>query len=183
MNKFGNTRAAETKDKIKKSLLYLLKHKDFNQIYVKDICSTAGINRSSFYSHYQDINDLMVKTESELAKSISEIFNNIPNHNKETFTKMFEFVKDNAEFYSVFLSHHDCSIMAESDFKNYQKKLEHNTLINSNFPSNEIVYHMAFFAAGLQSICRLWLSKGMKETPEQLADIIYREYINRPNFV
>lgn len=64
MNKISNMRAQATKDKIQRALIYLLKRKPFDQIFVKDICTIACINRSSFYEHYQDINDLMIKTEA-----------------------------------------------------------------------------------------------------------------------
>ena len=55
MNKEGNARSEATKQKINRALMYLLTHKSFNEIYVKDVCTIACINRSSFYEHYQDI--------------------------------------------------------------------------------------------------------------------------------
>ena len=49
-----NTRSRATKEKIFKALMYLLKRKKFNEIYVKDICTVACIHRSSFYEHYTE---------------------------------------------------------------------------------------------------------------------------------
>ena len=42
---------------------YLFSFVCANDISIKEICYEAGINRSSFYVHYQDINDLMIKVE------------------------------------------------------------------------------------------------------------------------
>ena len=85
MNTKNNLRSQNTKKKIYDALMYLLKHKDFDHIYVKDICNVACINRSSFYEHYQDINDLMIQTEQFLSKNMAEIFKNPPYYTTDTF--------------------------------------------------------------------------------------------------
>lgn len=41
------------------AFLSLLEEKDFAYITVKDICEKAGVNRSTFYLHYETINDLL----------------------------------------------------------------------------------------------------------------------------
>ena len=40
------------------SLLILLEKKDIDYITVKEICEKAGVNRSTFYLHYDNIDDL-----------------------------------------------------------------------------------------------------------------------------
>lgn len=62
MNVDNNLRFKSTEDKIRNALATLLKKKNFQDIYIyiKDVCKEAGINRSTFYEHYQDINDLMI---------------------------------------------------------------------------------------------------------------------------
>ena len=182
MNKSGNIRSTTTKDKIKNALMYLLKRKSFNNIYVKDICTIACINRSSFYEHYQDINDLMIKTETELAKNMSEFFKDIPYYSKDSFVKMFYFVKENADFYRAYLTNHEGSFMAETDFVNYIKKIEKNADVKMEYSSTEIIYHMAFFSAGLNAMCKVWITNGMKETPEQMAEIVIAEYSKKAKF-
>ncbi len=41
------------------ALIYLLNKKDIEYITVKEICSKAGFNRSTFYLHYENISDLV----------------------------------------------------------------------------------------------------------------------------
>ena len=41
------------------ALLLLLESKDFDFITIKEICKKAGVNRSTFYLHYQNTNDLL----------------------------------------------------------------------------------------------------------------------------
>ena len=41
------------------ALLLLLDQKDFDTITVKEVCKKAGVNRSTFYLHYESMNDLL----------------------------------------------------------------------------------------------------------------------------
>lgn len=44
------------------ALISLLEKKDFEYITVKEICDTAGVNRSTFYLHYENTSDLLKET-------------------------------------------------------------------------------------------------------------------------
>lgn len=41
----------------------LLDEKDFELITIKEICSAAGMNRSTFYLHYGTVSDLLAEYE------------------------------------------------------------------------------------------------------------------------
>lgn len=41
------------------ALIRLLEVKDYEYITVKEICEKAGVNRSTFYLHYETVNDLL----------------------------------------------------------------------------------------------------------------------------
>ena len=40
----------------------LLEKKDFTYITVKEICEKAGVNRSTFYLHYETVSDLLAES-------------------------------------------------------------------------------------------------------------------------
>ena len=44
------------------ALLVLLEKKDYNFITVKEVCQKAGVNRSTFYLHYEKMDDLLEET-------------------------------------------------------------------------------------------------------------------------
>ena len=48
------------------ALLQLLEKKDFAFISVKEICQKAGVNRSTFYLHYENTNELLEETIERL---------------------------------------------------------------------------------------------------------------------
>ena len=66
--------------------------------------------------------------------------------------------------------------MDVNDFKAFIPKMMTNSDVRTMYAENEIVYHMAFFSAGLSALCKAWLMSGMKETPAQMAEILMHEY-------
>lgn len=59
-----------TKRAIMQSFIELLNEKPFHKITVKDIVEHCGINRNTFYYHFEDIYDLLNKLlEEEIEKS------------------------------------------------------------------------------------------------------------------
>ena len=57
MNTKNNKRKRESRAKIESVFVELLQANELNQITVSDICSLAGLNRSTFYANYVDIYD------------------------------------------------------------------------------------------------------------------------------
>lgn len=52
------------------ALLLLLEKKDYEYITIKEICKKAGVNRSTFYLHYENMNDLLEETLENKAKEL-----------------------------------------------------------------------------------------------------------------
>lgn len=67
--KFKNTAA-----KMNRALLTLLERKEFNDISILEICEEAGVNRSTFYSHYDNTYDLLRETHAGLINGFFEEF-------------------------------------------------------------------------------------------------------------
>lgn len=177
MNTNYNQRYISTEEKIEKALFSLLKFRDYNDIAIKEICYEAGINRSSFYAHYQDINHLMMSVEQKLSRSIMQIFDTTQQWNQQTFIKLFEFLKTNRDFYKSYLKTNSQAFMEKNDFMAFIK-----TMGTSNqslvYASDEIIYHMAFFAGGIKAMSKSWIMTGCKESPEKMAQILTNEYKN-----
>ena len=54
------------------AFILLLDKKDYEYITVKEICEKAGVNRSTFYLHYETINDLLEESEEFLLRGFTE---------------------------------------------------------------------------------------------------------------
>ena len=59
-------RVRVTKMLIRRAFTDLLRQKPLQSISVRELCSKAGINRSTFYAHYSDVYDLLNQIEEEM---------------------------------------------------------------------------------------------------------------------
>ena len=73
MNK-SESKYFNTATKMDLALISLLKKKPFEFITVSEICKTAGVNRSTFYLHYETINDLLNETSRHLLNDFLSYF-------------------------------------------------------------------------------------------------------------
>ena len=56
------------------ALICLLNEKDYEYITVKEICKKAGVNRSTFYLHYESMDDLLEETLEYVNKKFLDYF-------------------------------------------------------------------------------------------------------------
>ena len=47
---------------------------------------------------------------------------------------------------------------------------------------SNLKYHIEFFRNGLNSIIKLWLADGCRESPEEMAEVLKQEYKGRSVF-
>lgn len=176
MNKKNNKRYKINCEKIETAFLTLILNNRYENISISQICEAAEINRSTFYAHYDDINDLIITIESKFANSMATIFNNGLRQTNEAFVDMFKFVQENKYFYKAFLNIPYITL-AEKNTKS--EVLSHLKDVNIKTSEIELFYRAGFFGAGIKEICKLWLDRDCKETPEQMAKILLHEYTNR----
>ena len=70
MNK-SESKYFNTALRMDEALIELLEKKDLEYITVKEICQQAGVNRSTFYLHYETISDLLRETMEMVNQRIS----------------------------------------------------------------------------------------------------------------
>ena len=182
MNITGNARSRTTIEKIEKAVFDLLRKRRYDDFSIKDICVEAGINRSSFYAHYTDINDLMIKIESSLAEQIQTIWKPTNNFN-EIFLNFFTFIKEHQAFYKSFLKSNNPSFVANDMLKTQKERFKQIAIQKGlTYTDAEFDYHLHFLGGGLKAICGLWIKDGCRETPEQMSKIIQDEYRNNAKY-
>ena len=72
-----------TAAKMDDAFLELLERKDFAYITVKEICAAAGVNRSTFYLHYENVGDLL----DESVERINRQFLDYMKQDADVFTQ------------------------------------------------------------------------------------------------
>lgn len=69
VSKFSNTAV-----KMDNALLELLNARDFETVTVKELCEKAGVNRSTFYSHYENLGELLEESIVRLLSQFNAAF-------------------------------------------------------------------------------------------------------------
>ena len=178
-----------TAAKMDEAFLALLEKKDFAYITVKEICEAAGVNRSTFYLHYETMADL-------LSESISHINEQFLFHMKkppETFiAKLRDCSPD--ELYLItpeylipyldYIEQHRrlfCTAMENAAVlemdKSYDRMFRHilaPILDRYGVPQKERRYIMAFHIHGIMAIISEWLKDDCADSIEYVADLIQR---------
>lgn len=178
MNIKNNSRYKINSEKIETAFLTLILNNRYEDITISQVCKQASVNRSTFYCHYDDINDLIIKIESKFAKSTADIFKRGERRTNEAFVEMFKFVKDNKYFYKAFLNI-PYATLAETNTKiDVLKNIGDNSQIDKSDKMG-LFYRASFFGAGIKEMCRIWLQYDCKESPEYMAKLLVDEYKNR----
>lgn len=179
MNSKNNLRFQQTERKIRDIFLELLKKKEISKITVKEICSSANINRTSFYMHHEDIYELMQCIESDMYHYFKIIFT-VPEKNyslRERFLHLFSFIKEHQDFYRVYLSSQrqpkifDYALLPDSDIR--LQKFMQQSGINSPL---EYEYCQTFYIAGLTAVIQKWLNGGCRESEDELLHLLTRQF-------
>ena len=69
-----------------KALLSLLEKKPFVYVTVSEVCERAGLNRSTFYLHYENTSDLLKESIGHLIDSFCSCFSVETERISEKFT-------------------------------------------------------------------------------------------------
>ena len=178
MNTKNNKRYKSSSKKIEDAFLNLVAIKNYDDINISEICQVANINRSTFYAHYDDINHLIIKIEQKFANMMASIFNDGLKMDNQAFINMFEFIKTNKEFYKAFLRIPYITLAEKNVKQKILENVKSTSIIHKNTNDIEIYYRANFFGAGIKAICEIWLERDCKETPEQMAHLLIKEYRN-----
>ncbi|MCR5546133.1 MAG: TetR/AcrR family transcriptional regulator [Lachnospiraceae bacterium] len=172
MNTKNNQRSKETEAKIETIFYKLLSEKHISKITVRELCEGAGITRSSFYGHYEDVYDLQKKVELKMTDEIVQIFQaEYDNHSSDfrvAIIQTIRYIEENKTFFLYFLQ--NC------DLKNIFH-IGHISELLTPVYQKEDESKLVFFVGGLNALLLHWLQTGCKESPEQLLDSLPQGYV------
>ena len=169
------------------ALITLLEKKDFEYISIKEICDAAGVNRSTFYLHYENTTDLLKETtryiiDKHLAyykidkQIISLRFERCKREEllfitDEYLMPYLTFIKDNQRLFKVSMKQFHSMHLGDV----YGKMFEHifnPILARFCVPEPERPYLMKFYLTGVYAVVVEWLEKNCSDKMETVIKII-----------
>jgi AcrR family transcriptional regulator len=165
-------RIIRTRKLIRDSFCQLLEKKPASLISVTELCNLAGINRNTFYCHYQTTRDVLEEMENEVMVQIDDALGDT-HSSIEAITMVCRILKDNQKICQLLLS-----INAESEL--FPKVLELSgirtlkVMEQKNNPLTQEYQMMLsdFLIAGSNAVIQTYSKNGMKEAPEDIAELI-----------
>ncbi len=169
-SKFHNTAA-----KMNNALFWLLEEKSFYDITIKEVCERAGVNRSTFYAHYQNTYELLEETQNNL---INEFFNSFNMHDMDIeklsagdavfidtpyLVPFLEYVKKNKSVFKVYLN--NLNYFKPSEVYNFMlEKVFIAVFKKYNVTDKKVItYMMKYFLTGVNAIVEEWLAGDCKD--------------------
>ncbi len=189
MNKF-ESKYLETAIRMDEAFLELLEIKDFSYITVKEICTKANVNRSTFYLHYDSLNDLLLECGEYITNRMSYYFDGIKNINNledisgikteelyfitpENLIPWLTSIKDNKRLFSTILSH-GIAMGIDTSYGKLMKNIIHPILKRYNVAEEDIPYMMSYYIHGILAIVKIWLREDCKRDINDIVNLIVR---------
>ena len=162
-------RIRKTRQRLQAGLLLLMKEKPISQITMREICRRADVGRSTPYTHYRDVEDILEQMENALYNDLSALLNQYPsslNAGQEAWlTSAYSLAQRNGLLLEVLLCYDgDQAFMRRllSLLQNGMKDSQSADIPYSNWRST-------FLTGGINYIVQQWVSGGGAESPEELA--------------
>jgi len=177
-----------TAKKMDEALIFLLEKKPFEYITVSEICKTAGVNRSTFYLHYENTLELLNEAARLLLDNFSAYFNiditNIEEKLKNASLDELNFIsdkylhpylsyiKDNKRVFSTVLQHPD-SFGFNDIFQRLYESIFTPVFDRFGYPVDDRRYALMFYLNGITAVVTEWLKDDCEKTIPQVSNIIH----------
>ena len=174
-----NQKIINTKKSLSKSLIYLLEKNAITEIDVSQLCTYAGVNRTTFYKHYNSLYDLLNELINEFFKKIEVLFLKV-NINENTTSKialLLKYLKQNREFVSVIMNNNTLTTISQRlitlDFID--------SLIKTNIQYRKSVYindnyYIDFIISGWYAVIKRWVNENCALDENTLARLLTSIY-------
>ena len=169
------------------ALIELLNKKDFEFITIKEICAKAGVNRSTFYLHYENINELLAECINNIDKKFmtffdektKDIFKNINECTTEQLilispqylTPYLTYIKENKIVYQVTVKH-QAVMSSDERFSSLNRHIFNPIFKRIGIDENTQNYMITYYINGISAIIIQWIKHGCVDDIKYIENII-----------
>ena len=186
MNK-NESKYFSTAEKMDSALIEILKTKSFEYITVSEICKKAGVNRSTFYLHYENTKDLLEETIHNMMDNFVSYFvpdgKISPINFEESQKDKLVFISEEylMPYLSYFKENRKIFLTVFENGKLFGFEETYEKLFNNIFnpildvfkyPESERKYVMAFYLNGINSIIMEWIKEDCVKPEKEVVKII-----------
>ena len=186
MNK-SESKYFNTALRMDEALIALLEKKDLEFITVKEICHQAGVNRSTFYLHYESIAELLQETMERIDQRFLSYFpqeeeavlgdlahrelDDLVLVTQEYLLPYLRFIQDNKKVYRAAFRN-PSSMQANARYGVLKQRILNPILERFEIPIARRPYYIAYYVEGIAAIIKEWLRHDCGDSVEMIAAII-----------
>lgn len=162
-----------TKKLMKDALLELLEEKPLEKISVTDVCRAADVNRSSFYTHYQDImqlaEDIVQDVLMLLPTESKDLYDYSSGYTQRVLADFFDYIRENERMFRILILRYDNRSFNDRLITTVMDKYGVPLLGDTEL---ERRYSYTYITNGVMGMLRSWIEEGFPISSAELAGLI-----------
>lgn len=166
-------RVIYTKKILRSSLMKLMQEKPIGRISVTELCSTAGVNRGTFYSHYRQPEDVMHQIEDDIIAEIENVLGNETDM-LSVHRNILQMLENNRGACRVLFGENGDPECVKRVLAVSHKYFNDKWQSVLNLSDDMMGYMHSFIFAGTVQVLREWLMNENPCSANEMADILYR---------
>lgn len=169
-------RKENTKKALFHAMVTCLEKNNFNDITTIELAKTAGISRSSFYTHYKDKYEMIEYYQQDFFKELEHIILSHDGNKAAALLDMFTLLAKD-ELLSALLSHNGTQELQGFILNKVRLLLSKDLGETTNRPYltlTEKEYTSIYFSHAIVGICQSWISNGKKESPQEMTNFLMK---------
>ncbi|MCR4609303.1 MAG: TetR/AcrR family transcriptional regulator [Eubacterium sp.] len=180
----SDERYSTAEDAIYDAFFLLLQTKDLNRITVSDVIKKAGIVRSTFYNHYENIPALMVAAEDKTIRDIFEMMESFHPNNDRDMSRSYFLAICNYTRKNPFLANLLQSPRGDAFFEKaitmFHKYVAEVTQINVTATNDRTTfsYLIASSIGCTIGVLHKWTAEDFATPADEIADILSKIFVS-----
>ncbi len=168
-------RVRRTKERLHDALMSLIEERGYDKITVQDLIDRADVGRSTFYSHYETKDDLLISGLHRLSDDIELHMTDDPSANDILPSLgVFRHVADHHELFKAMIGSRGIDLVMHAARDALTERAKSNIDRRSSTSRNAAIpadARAAFIAGSLMAFLTWWLDNDRPHPPDQMAEM------------
>lgn len=188
-------RIARSRAALREAFIALVEERGIDGFSVGDLCTSAGLNRGTFYNHFRDKESLLASFEDEVIEGLGGVLAkfqsiklrelaacSLTHRPLPMLVELYDYLREEGPFLHAMLGPGgDARFgmrLREAVCGRFVKSLLHERYQND--PSAFTRYYISFYSGAYLGVISEWIDSGMTETSEEMALISMRLLFIKP---
>ena len=167
----NNQRISLTKQLLQDALLRLMKNRRIQEITVAELCREAGINRSTFYRHYDIPSAVLEDILYSHLQAIGKEVTFLPDDREKNILNIHRYIYAHREVFFLLFRDNDSRIdaMVRNKLLEELARGRLTKMPRQNLPP----MYVTFLIAGLRAVCCEWLAAEKPWSPKKMSQFTF----------